>query len=109
MHQALQHFLERPRNKVGGALLFFVASRDLWWGRARVLQNMVEWRVSYKTYSLWRVSYKLWGSGCVLQIRVVGFILVGCRVVLLVLVVWVGQFVLVLFRDMYRDLVIRIY
>ena len=39
-HQALQHFLERPRNKVGGALLFFVASRDLWWGRARMLQNI---------------------------------------------------------------------
>ena len=40
-HQALKHFLERPRNKVGGALLFFVASRDLWWGRACVLQIRV--------------------------------------------------------------------
>ena len=53
-HQALQHFLERQRNKVGGALLFFVASRDLWWGRARVLQNMVEWRV-----------LQIWGRACV--------------------------------------------
>ena len=35
---APHNFLERPQNKVGGALLFFVASRDLWWGRACVLQ-----------------------------------------------------------------------
>ena len=38
MHQALQHFLERPRKRDGGDVLFFVASRDLWWGRACVLQ-----------------------------------------------------------------------
>ncbi len=37
-HHALKHFLERPQKKVGGVLLFFVASRDLWWGRACVLQ-----------------------------------------------------------------------
>ena len=37
---APHNFLERPRNKVGGALLFFVASRDSWWGRARMLQNI---------------------------------------------------------------------
>lgn len=60
-HHARKHFLERPRNKVGGALLFFVASRDLWWGRACVLQNMVEWRV-----------LQLWGRACVLQICISG-------------------------------------
>ncbi len=58
---------------MGGDVLFFVASRDLWWGRACMLQN----------------------RACMLQNR--AFMLQFWVVVAFVLQMWVVLFVLVLF------------
>jgi len=50
-----QLFLERQEKRDGGALLFFCCHRDLWWGRACVLQNI---KVGVTKHKGW--CYKMW-------------------------------------------------